>query len=113
MAKYRKHVRVDLLALMQENPDSEWEFSARFLARKNEAWITVSQLCKKDSKDILASHLNLPIHKLNVDDQTVKTYQKGKFLSIKATITTYKSGGVLRAALAGVGSDNKIEISQG
>jgi len=111
MAKYRKHVRADLLILMQEHPDSIWEFTARYLARKNEAWITVSQLCKKDSKEVLASHLNLPIHKLNVNAKVVSTYKKGKMLSIKATITTYKSGGVLRAALAGVGPSNKIKIS--
>ena len=111
MAKYKKHVRAELLMLMDENPDSEWEFTGRYLAKKDEAWITLSQLCKKDSKKILASHINLPIHKLSVDAQTLNTYKKGKLLSIKATVITYKSGGSLRAALAGVSPSNKIEIS--
>ncbi|MFT6716659.1 MAG: alkylhydroperoxidase/carboxymuconolactone decarboxylase family protein YurZ [Saprospiraceae bacterium] len=111
MTKYSKHVRAGLLELMSGNINSPHEFTARYLARKNDAWITISQLCQKGTKKVLASHMNIPVHKLSLSALFLNNLTKGELLSIKAVITTYDSGGTARAALAGFGASDKIEIT--
>jgi len=110
MPRNRNYVRKGLLSLMIENPEAVHEFTARFLTIKNESWITIGQLRVKESKHVIAGHLNLPVYKLTVDKEGVKQFKKGQLLALKAIITTYNSGGTLRATLKGFGSRETIEM---
>lgn len=110
MSRHKRYVREQLLDLIDaENP---LEFRGRFLTKKNEAWITISQLtAKENSEVVLASHLNLPIHKLDLKAQNIESLKKGQPLSVKAKVSSYKSSGVTRATLVGFGPKNKIEVT--
>lgn len=110
MARYNKHIRIGLIELMNKYPDQELEFTARFLARKNPTWITVSQLCHNEYKEVLARHLNLPVHKLNVDKEVLDTMTKGQKLILKAVISTYNTNGVTRATLKPADKPGVIQI---
>jgi hypothetical protein len=109
--KHKRYVRRGLLELIENDHEDILDFTARFLANKNENWITISQLCLKGSKNVLASHLNLPVHKLKITERESTGWKKGQLLSIKATVSTYVSQGVVRGTLVGYGENGLIEIA--
>jgi hypothetical protein len=110
MSSNGKYTREGLLTLMSNNPEQIHDFTARFLTIKNESWITVGQLRVIDSKQVVAGHLNLPVHKLTLNMEELKEIKKGQVLSIKGVITTYNSGGTLRATLKGFADKQTIQM---
>lgn len=108
---YQKHVRLGLLTLLEQKGDCSHCFEARFLAVRKSQWLCVSQLKLVDTADKLATHLNLPLHKLEWQTGQLGTIKKGQKIILEAKIGSYTSKGFRRACLIGKGPKNRISVN--
>ena len=104
--KLVKESRKALLDLAKTN--EVLSFDAYFLCRKNESWLTFSQLKLVNGKDVLATHFNLPEYKLSGNFKADKENQK---VSIKAIPSSYLQKGIKKGTLKGFGASGVIEIN--
>ena len=59
-----KITRSELIEMALKNDGTPLLFNAHYLCRKNESWLTFSQLTIEGSDEVLARHFNLPEHKM-------------------------------------------------
>jgi hypothetical protein len=111
MSRQDRYIRKGLLDLLKHGQNDPVYFTARFLSIRNQRWITISQLCVCGSEKKIASHLNLPVHKISTGVQEIRNLSKGTLLFITASVGAYKTNGIMRGTLLGWGDDGLIDVS--
>lgn len=105
----QRHTRSDLINLAILNEGKILEFTAYFLEKRDELWLTFSQLKMKGENKILASHFNLPIHKIEGGFNFTQL-QKNVQVNIQAIPGFYLKAGTKRGCLLGFGQQQLIKL---
>lgn len=100
-------MREEILQLIDEYSLQEFEWEAKFLGITG-ARFTISQLRRAGNSKIFATHLNLPIGKIEIGE--VFGFKKGESIRFKAAPCAYLQNGVRRGSLKALEKNQKIKI---
>ena len=106
----KKITRSELVELALKNDGTPLIFTAHYLCRKNESWLTFSQLTMEGSEEVLAPHFNLPEHKME-GSFTAGEDAKNQKVTITAIPAYYTQAGVRKGTLIGFGDEKKMEVN--
>jgi hypothetical protein len=112
MKATKKITRSELVELALKNDGTPLVFNAYFLARKNESWLTFSQLTLEGSEEVLARHFNLPEHKMEGNFKAIDEVKNQKVV-IKAIPAYYTQQGTRKGTLIGFGEGKVMEVNLG
>ncbi len=104
-----KNTRSELVELALKNDGTPLTFTAHYLCRKNESWLTFSQLILNGSDVVLARHFNLPEHKM-IGNFKANEDVKNQKVIITAIPAYYTQQGVRKGTLIGFGDEKKMEV---
>lgn len=98
MGKFSKRTRDDLLRLADENPEQLLEFKGHLKWNETSDWFTFSTLILIDTNKRIASHINLPKHKINKLIEIDKLDNHKVFI-IEGYPSSYLSKGTRRGSI--------------
>jgi len=98
MGRHEKHTRDLLLKLAEENPNEIFEFKGHLKWLENSDWITFSKVTLLPSNEFVATHINLPKHKIT-KHLTLEKTDNHKVFTITGNASSYLNRGTRRGSI--------------